>query len=105
MIGLVGGILFIAASLLFLTIKLRVAYSVGENPESAGGVPTLDGVLFPPAVCAYGVWFMASDLDEFRVSAWIAVAIWLVLVGVAAVAMSAATAAGRRRRRRRERKR
>ena len=103
MIFLVGGTAFVAASLFYLAFKLRVAYSVGEIPENAGGVPTLDGVIFPPVICAWGVWFIASEMDELRVSAWIAVAIWLVLTAAAAAAMSAATAAGRRRRRDRNR--
>ncbi len=98
MILLVGGTVLVAASLFYLAFKLSVAYSVGESPESSGGVPTLDGVLFPPAFFAWGVWLIASEMDELRVSAWIAVAIWLLLTVAAAVAMSAATAAGRRRR-------
>ena len=98
MMVLIGGILLIAASLCYLAIKLRVAYSVGECPENAGGVPTLDGVIFPPAFGAWGIWFAAQEVDELRVSTWIAVAIWLVLTAAAAAAMSAATAAGRRRR-------
>lgn len=97
MIPLVGGTLLVAASLLYLAFKLRVAYGVGAEPENAGGVPTLDGVIFPPVFCAWGVWFIASETDELRVSAWIAVAIWLLLTVAAAVAMGAATAAGRRR--------
>lgn len=100
MIILTGGTLLVAASLFYLAVKLRVAYAVGAEPENAGGVPTLDGVIFPPVVCAWGVWFIASDMDEFRVSAWTAVTIWLVLTVVAAAAMSAAAAAGRRRRER-----
>lgn len=98
MILLLGGTALVTASLLYLAFKLRVAYSVGVEPENAGGVPTLDGVLFPPAFCAWGVWFIASEMDELRVSAWTAAAIWLLLTVAAAVAMSAATAAGRRRR-------
>ena len=98
MIGLVGGTVFVAASLFYLAFKLHLAYGVGAEPENAGGVPTLDGVIFPPIFCAWGVWFIASETDELRVSAWIAVAIWLVLTAAAAAAMSAATAAGRRRR-------
>ncbi len=98
MILMVFGTVLVAAALYYLAIKLRVAYSVGEIPENAGGVPTLDGVLFPPAFCAHGVWLIASEMDEVRVSAWIAVAIWLLLTVAAAVAMSMATTAGRRRR-------
>ena len=100
MIVLAGGILLVAASLFYLAVKLRVAYSVGAEPENAGGVPTLDGVIFPPVVCAWGVWFIASDMDEFQVSAWTGVAIWLILTVVAAAAMAATAAAGRRRRER-----
>lgn len=100
MILLVGGTVLIAASLFYLAFKLRIAYSVGESPENAGGVPTLDGVLFPPAFCVWGAWLIASEMNELRLSAWIAVAIWLLLTVAAAVAMSAATAAGRRRRHR-----
>ena len=44
MIVLVVGTLLIAASLLYLAFKLRVAYDVGAEPENAGGVPTLDGL-------------------------------------------------------------
>ena len=97
MVVLAGGTLLVAASLLHLAFKIRVAYDVGAEPENAGGVPTLDGVIFPPAFCAWGLWFAASDMDEFRVSAWTAVAIWSVLITAAAAAMSAAAAAGRRR--------
>lgn len=100
MIVLVVGTLLIAALLLYLAFKLRVAYDVGAEPENAGGVPTLDGVIFPPAFCAWGLWLAASDMDEFRVSAWIALAIWLLLTVAAAAAMSAAAAAGRHRRER-----
>ena len=96
MILLIGGTALVAASLFYLAFKLRVAYSVGESPENAGGVPTLDGVLFPPAFCAHGVWLIAIEWDELRVSGWIAVVIWLVLTAAAVAAMSAATAAGRR---------
>ncbi len=97
MIFLVGGTALVAASLFYLAFKLRVAYGVGAEPENAGGVPTLDGVIFPPAFCAWGLWLAASDMDEFRVRAWIAVAIWLLLTVAAAAAMSAAAAAGRHR--------
>ena len=98
MIVLAGGILLVAASLFFLAFKLRIAYSVGAEPENAGGVPTLDGVIFPPVLCAWGIWFAVREVDELRISVWIAMAIWLVLTVAAAVAMSAATAAGRRQR-------
>ncbi len=96
MIFLVGGAAFVAASLFYLAFKLRIAYSVGAEPENAGGVPALDGVIFPPVLCAWGIWFAAREVDELRMSAWIAVAIWLVLTVAAAAAMSAAAAAGRR---------
>ena len=88
MIVLAGGILLIAASLFYLAFKLRVAYGVGAEPENAGGVPTLDGVTFPPAFFAWGIWFAAREVEEPRVSAWIAVAIWLVPTVAAAAAMS-----------------
>ncbi len=84
MILLAGGTLLVAASLLYLAFKLRVAYGVGAEPENAGGLPTLDGVIFPPVVCACGVWLVAGEMDELRVSAWIAVAIWLLLTVAAA---------------------
>ena len=92
--------MLVAASLFYLAFKLRIAYSVGAEPENAGGVPTLDGVIFPPAFFAWGIWFAGREVDELRMSAWIAVAIWLVLTVAAAAAMIAAVAAGRRRRER-----
>lgn len=100
MILLVGGTVLIAASFFYLAFKLHVAYSVGLEPENAGGVPTLDGVIFPPAFCTWGVWLIASEVDELRMSAWTATAIWLLLTVAAVVAMSAATAVARRSRER-----
>lgn len=100
MIVLAGGIFIIAAALFYFAFKLRIAYSIGRSPESAGGVPTLDGVFLPPAFCAWGIWFVASEIDELRVSAWVAAGFWPLLTVAAAVAMIAATAAGRRNRRR-----
>ncbi|MFQ5774932.1 MAG: hypothetical protein ACE5GS_10465 [Kiloniellaceae bacterium] len=98
MVSLIFGIAFVAASLFYFALKLHVAYGVGFSPESAGGVPTLDGVLFPPAFCAWGICFGAGATEATRLSIWVCGAIWLFLTLAAAVAMSAAAAAGRRRR-------
>ena len=98
MILMVGGTVLVAASLFYLGFKLHIAYSVAKSPESAGGVPTLDGVIFPPIFCTWGVWFIASEVEQLHMSGWGALAIWLILTAIAFVGMIGATSAGRRQR-------
>lgn len=100
MIGLIVGIAFMALSLLYFAIKLQVAYWLGAEPESGGGVPTLDAIIFPPMFFSGGLWFAANGGDETRLSIWTCLGVWVLLTLFSAIGMNAATALGRRRRRR-----
>lgn len=100
MIGLIAGIAFMAISLLYMGLKLQVAYWLGAEPESGGGVPTLDAILFPSAIFAWGLWFAANGGDETRLSVWVGLGVWVVAMLLAVIGMNAATAIGRQRRRR-----
>ena len=98
MVSLIGGIVILVAALAHYAIKLRIAYWVAREPENAGGVPTLDAVVFPPAFAAFGLW-LASGAASGAPSAWAYVGLWLVLILAALGGAAAASRLGARRRR------
>ena len=76
MVSSIGGIILIGMALVYFAFKLRVIYWVARDPQSAGGVPTLDTVIFPPIFCTLGAWFLA---DATAASFWQYLSLWLVV--------------------------
>jgi hypothetical protein len=50
------GFVSIVLAVLWFAFKLYVAVDAARCPLGAGGVPTLDGALFPPFALALGLW-------------------------------------------------
>ncbi len=99
MVALIGGGALVVASILYLALKLVVSYHLGASPETSGGVPTLDAVIFPPIFGTYGAWLATRELNGVGLTFWGAAALWLGLTFVVGLALSVAFAAGGRRRR------
>jgi hypothetical protein len=83
------GVGMIAFGIAYLVIKLRVVYWVARDPGSAGGVPTLDTLVVPPASITIAVVFA---LDGLPVR--IGMAIWAGSVIAALICMWLATHLG-----------
>ena len=74
----------------WFAFKLYIAYVAARRPGEAGGVPTLDGALFPPVPLVLGLWVLRSahpdwpHLDLFIlwiVATVLGVVIHLVIAG------------------------
>lgn len=100
MVSLIGGLAILAAGLAYFAFKARVVYWVAREPENAGGVPTLDVVIFPPLFCTFGAWFAAGPAGAaVGLPGWGYVGLWLVLIVAAVGGLTAASCLGARGRR------
>ena len=100
MVSLIGGLAILAAGLAYFAFKARIVYWVAREPENAGGVPTLDAVIFPPLFCTLGAWFAAGpDGAGIGFPGWGFVGLWLALVVAAFGGLAAASRLGVRGRR------
>ena len=92
MVPVVGGGILVAGALIYFAVKLKVVYWVARDPANAGGVPTVDGIVFPPIVTAIGVSFIAPGQP-----AWVYIIVWLSSIAVAVVGFLLAFRLGSRR--------
>ncbi len=70
---IIMGIVFVSSGLLIGIFKWFIAYDVARDPMTGGGVPTLDGVIFPPILITVGLFFF--NIMSF----WWLVGTWLLL--------------------------
>lgn len=77
------GSVAIAVAVIWLLVKLRVAYS------SAGGtvmVVVYDAVMYPPIIGVVGLYLVLSTY-KIEIALWMYLVIWAVTTGVAAGAI------------------
>jgi len=80
--------------LLYGVFKCFIVYDVAKEPLSSGGVPTLDGVIFPPIFITIGL-SVVIRLHPF----WWCLVIWLLLMIFFGVSHWVLTRIGERRHR------
>ena len=80
------GILLIVFGLFLLVFKLHVSYT--SHGGALGGVPVLDGALFPPLAITFGLVFL-KPIGINMGSGWWYFLFWLGLTVLAAWALCA----------------
>lgn len=55
------GFFCVVVAVLWFVFKLYVAYDAARDPFGGGGVPTLDGAIFPPLALVLGLGAIAPD--------------------------------------------
>ena len=83
--------MLIAGGIVYCAVKLRLIYWVARAPINAGGVPTLDTIVFPPIAVVFGIAFIAP-VQPF----WIYMTIWLALFAAAIAGFFLASRLGSR---------
>ena len=63
-------------------IKIAVVIGVVQDPHGGGGVPTMDGAVFPPVFTGVGLFLLIPALGISRRVAIVIGSTWLVLVVV-----------------------
>ena len=87
------GWFMVLAALFIFGFKACITFDVARDPSSGGGVPTLDGVIFPPIFAAWGIYFVRCLPHQGRV--WPAyLLLWLFLTLLASAIFALASRAG-----------
>ncbi len=66
------GYILLVGGALFGLVKFYVVYDVARNSHNSGGVPTIDGLIFPPIFITAGICNIVKLPAE-----WWGVLIWL----------------------------
>ena len=72
----ITGYVLSALSVLWFVFKLYVAYTAARSPLGGGGVPTFDGVIFPPFCLIGGLWFIKLGRADVHMPSLLLV--WLI---------------------------
>ncbi len=92
-----GGILMVAAFLYF-GFKLRIVFQISREPSSQGGVPTLDGIIFPPIFFTWGLSFVAKGSALLAMPTWGYWVLWIVITLLAYLSFMIVQAIGSKKR-------
>ncbi len=79
MVLVIGGGVLMGAAVLYLGFKLHIVFQISGEPLSHGGVPTLDGIIFPPIFFTWGLSFFGEGSDFLAMPTWGYWILWIVL--------------------------
>ncbi len=79
MVLVIGGGVLMVASVLYFGFKLHIVFQISREPLSHGGVPTLDGIIFPPIFFTWGLSFFGEGSDFLAMPTWGYWILWIVL--------------------------
>ena len=78
-----AGCAVIGIALVWFGFKVSIACASARRPLEAGGVPTLDGALFPPLALAVGVGLLEAGRPARALTVWIAATAVALIVHLA----------------------
>ena len=73
----------IGIAMAWFAFKISIAYAAARRPLESGGVPTLDGALFPPLALAVGVGLLEAGRPARALAVWIAATAVALIVHLA----------------------